>query len=103
MYVMIIVFISMKASFKHSRARKTLFALGLFASKKASPKTLMPIEAVAFYGAGWQIHAENLAAYLAGRDRGETEGRWDQLVSAYQVLAADIGEYGHRTRAKDLS
>lgn len=63
----------------------------------------MPIEAVAFYGAGWQIHAENLAAYLAGRDRGETEGRWDQLVSAYQVLAADIGEYGHRTRAKDLS
>jgi uncharacterized protein YndB with AHSA1/START domain len=52
----------------------------------------MPLEAIAFYGAGWQIHAENLVAYLAGRDRGETEGRWDQLVSAYQVLAADIGE-----------
>ncbi len=27
----------------------------------------MPLDAVAFYGAGWQIHAENLATYLAGR------------------------------------
>jgi uncharacterized protein YndB with AHSA1/START domain len=33
----------------------------------------MPLEAVAYYGAGWQIHAENLAAYLAGRQSGDTE------------------------------
>src|SRR5512133_981262 len=26
----------------------------------------MPLDKIAFYGAGWQIHAENLAAYLAG-------------------------------------
>ncbi|HVB53486.1 MAG TPA: SRPBCC family protein [Candidatus Acidoferrales bacterium] len=50
----------------------------------------MPLDAVAFYGAGWQIHAENLASCLAGRERGDTEARWDQLVPAYQALAADI-------------
>jgi len=42
-------------------------------------------------GAGWQIHAENLAAYLAGRERGNTEARWGELVPPYQDLAASIG------------
>jgi uncharacterized protein YndB with AHSA1/START domain len=51
----------------------------------------MPLDVVAFYGAGWQIHAENLAAYLAGRQRGDTEARWDELVPPYQDLAANIG------------
>jgi uncharacterized protein YndB with AHSA1/START domain len=50
----------------------------------------MPLEAIAFYGAGWQIHAENLAAYLAGRERGDTESRWAELVPSYQDLAANI-------------
>ena len=50
----------------------------------------MPLEAIAFYGVGWQIHAENLAAYLAGRKRGDTKARWDDLVPAYQELAANI-------------
>ena len=50
----------------------------------------MPLDKIAFYGAGWQIHAENLAAYLAGRERGDTEARWDELVPAYQALAADV-------------
>src|ERR1700751_1256880 len=39
----------------------------------------MPLDTIAFYGAGWQIHAENLAAYLAGRTRGDTKARWDDL------------------------
>jgi len=51
----------------------------------------MPLDKIAFYGAGWQIHAENLAAYLAGRDRGDTGARWDDLVPPYQELAASIG------------
>ncbi len=51
----------------------------------------MPLDAVAFYGAGWQIHAENLAAHLAGREAGDTEARWDELVPPYQDLAASIG------------
>jgi uncharacterized protein YndB with AHSA1/START domain len=50
----------------------------------------MPLDAIAFFGAGWQIHAENLAAYLAGRERGDIEARWDALVPPYQDLAADI-------------
>jgi len=51
----------------------------------------MPLDAIAYYGAGWQIHAENLAAYLSGREHGDTGTRWDALVPAYQDLAAAIG------------
>jgi uncharacterized protein YndB with AHSA1/START domain len=51
----------------------------------------MPLDKIAFYGAGWQIHAENLAAYIAGRQRGDTGARWEQLVPAYQDLAAKVG------------
>jgi uncharacterized protein YndB with AHSA1/START domain len=50
----------------------------------------MPLDKIAFYGAGWQIHAENLAAYLAGREPGEVEARWEELVPPYQELAATI-------------
>jgi len=50
----------------------------------------MPLDKIAFYGAGWQIHAENLAAYLAGRERGDSEARWDELVPPYQELAANV-------------
>jgi uncharacterized protein YndB with AHSA1/START domain len=50
----------------------------------------MPLDKIAFYGAGWQIHAENLAAYVAGGERGDTEARWDELVPPYQELAASI-------------
>ena len=51
----------------------------------------MPLDKIAFYGAGWQIHVESLAAYLAGREPGDTEARWDELVPPYQELAASIG------------
>lgn len=52
----------------------------------------MPLDKIAFFGAGWQIHAENLAAYLAGREGGDTEARWETLVPPYQDLAAKISE-----------
>ena len=51
----------------------------------------LPLDKIAFYGVGWQIHAENLAAHLAGHERGDTESRWDELLPAYQVLAANVG------------
>jgi uncharacterized protein YndB with AHSA1/START domain len=51
----------------------------------------VPLDKIAFYGAGWQIHAESLAGHIAGRDRGDTEPRWDELVPPYQDLAASIG------------
>ena len=50
----------------------------------------MPLDVIAFYGAGWQIHAESLAAHIAGSEHGESEARWEQLVPAYQALAADV-------------
>jgi len=51
----------------------------------------LPLDMIAFYGVGWQIHAENLAAHLAGGERGDTEARWDELLPAYQDLASNVG------------
>ena len=50
----------------------------------------MPLDKVAFYGAGWQLHAEDLAAYLAGQEFGDTEQRFGELVPPYQAQAAKI-------------
>jgi uncharacterized protein YndB with AHSA1/START domain len=50
----------------------------------------MPLDVVAFYGAGWQIHAESLAAHIAGRERDDSEARWNELVPSYQALAAEV-------------
>ena len=51
----------------------------------------MPLDKIAFYGAGWQIHAENLAAHIAGRERVDSKARWAELTPPYQDLAANIG------------
>jgi uncharacterized protein YndB with AHSA1/START domain len=51
----------------------------------------MPLDKIAFYGAGWQVHAEDLAAYLAGQEPRDPEARWGELVPRYQDLAARIG------------
>ena len=50
----------------------------------------MPLDKIAFYGAGWQIHAENLAHYLAGRERADAGARWAELIPPYQDLAAQL-------------
>ncbi|EWT01421.1 hypothetical protein N865_10480 [Intrasporangium oryzae NRRL B-24470] len=51
----------------------------------------MPLDRIASYGAGWQIHAENLAAHLAGREpEGDAGARWGELVPHYRELAAPI-------------
>jgi uncharacterized protein YndB with AHSA1/START domain len=52
----------------------------------------MPLDKIAFYGAGWQIHAERLGAHLAGRAYGDTEARWQELVPPYQELAATMDQ-----------
>ena len=51
----------------------------------------MPVEHIADYGAGWQVHVEDLGAYLAGRERCDIKARWDELAPAYEKLAADVG------------
>jgi uncharacterized protein YndB with AHSA1/START domain len=50
----------------------------------------MPLDKIAAYGAGWQLHAENLAAYLAGCQRGDGEARWNELMPPYEDLATRI-------------
>jgi uncharacterized protein YndB with AHSA1/START domain len=50
----------------------------------------MPLDKIAFYGTGWQIHAEHLSSYVSGNDLGDEESRWDDLVPAYLNLAAEV-------------
>jgi uncharacterized protein YndB with AHSA1/START domain len=51
----------------------------------------MPLGLIAAYGAGIQVHVEDLAAHLAGRERCDAGARWNELHPAYQDLAAGIG------------
>ena len=48
----------------------------------------VPLDKIAFYGVGWQIHAENLAAHLAGSDRGDAKARWDELYRPIRTWRA---------------
>jgi uncharacterized protein YndB with AHSA1/START domain len=50
----------------------------------------LPLDKIEYFGAGWQIHTENLATYLNHRDPADTESRWSELVTAYQQLAAKV-------------
>ncbi|WP_329475233.1 SRPBCC family protein [Kribbella sp. NBC_01484] len=63
----------------------------------AGPQTVLtieirglPLDKIEYFGAGWQIHAENLAAYLAHQESTETESRWSELVTTYRQLASTI-------------
>jgi len=51
----------------------------------------MPLDYLAGYGAGIQVHVEDLAAYLAGRERCDASARMGELLPAYQDLAARGG------------
>ena len=50
----------------------------------------VPLDNIAAYGAGDQIHIEDLAAYLAGRERCDARTRWQELQPSYQQLAVDL-------------
>ena len=50
----------------------------------------LPLPLLPAYGAGVQIHIENLAAHLTGRELAG-EARWDELIPAYSALAAELG------------
>jgi len=50
----------------------------------------MPLNLLAAYGAGVQIHVEDLADYLSGRDRRDSQGRWNELEPVYRDLAANV-------------
>jgi hypothetical protein len=51
----------------------------------------MPLDQLAAYGAGVQIHVEDLADHIAERERrDDAKARWDELLPAYQDLAASV-------------
>jgi uncharacterized protein YndB with AHSA1/START domain len=52
----------------------------------------LPLPLLAAYGAGVQIHFENIAALIAGRELVDTETRWKELLPAYEALAAGVGD-----------
>jgi uncharacterized protein YndB with AHSA1/START domain len=49
----------------------------------------MPLDHVAGYGAGIQVHVEDLAAYLAGHGRCDSDARMAELFPAYEALVED--------------
>jgi uncharacterized protein YndB with AHSA1/START domain len=50
----------------------------------------LPLDQIAAYGAGDQVHLEDLAAYLDGRERCDARARWHELHPAFQELAANL-------------
>ncbi|HEY1832149.1 MAG TPA: SRPBCC family protein [Acidimicrobiales bacterium] len=45
------------------------------------------------YGAGWQVHLEDLASFLAEREQGDWQARWRQLRPVYARLSMEpLGE-----------
>ena len=50
----------------------------------------MPLDLIAAYGTGWQLHVEDLGASLAGRERCDADARWGELTPPYQDLAANV-------------
>jgi uncharacterized protein YndB with AHSA1/START domain len=51
----------------------------------------MPLDQLAAYGGGVQVHVEDLAAHVAGRERCDADARWNELLPAYRDLAASVG------------
>ena len=47
----------------------------------------MPENLLAPYGAGIQVHVEDLAAHLAGRERCDAAARFEELFPSYRALA----------------
>lgn len=49
----------------------------------------MPIDLLPAYGAGIQIHVEDLLAHIASRERCDAKARWDELQPYYEQLKID--------------
>ena len=50
----------------------------------------VPLDLLWAYGAGLQIHVEDLAAHIAGRERVDAKTRFAELEPAYRDLAARV-------------
>lgn len=49
----------------------------------------LPPDQLAAYGAGLQLHLEDLAAYLGGGERCDARARWKELFPVYTAMAVD--------------
>jgi hypothetical protein len=49
------------------------------------------VNLLAAYGAGIQVHIEDLAAHVAGGERCDANARWEELEPAYAALASKLG------------
>jgi uncharacterized protein YndB with AHSA1/START domain len=54
----------------------------LVVEERGLPRAELPA-----HGAGWQVHVEDLAAHLAGRERGDWHERWVALSPGYREQA----------------
>jgi uncharacterized protein YndB with AHSA1/START domain len=52
----------------------------------------IPLDLLAAFGAGTQVHVEDLVAHLARQERCDPDVRWDELQPAYDDLAADLAK-----------
>src|ERR1700744_2385956 len=50
----------------------------------------MPVDLLADYGAGIQVHVEDLAAHLSGREHCDAAARWQELKPCYEALASGL-------------
>jgi uncharacterized protein YndB with AHSA1/START domain len=46
----------------------------------------LPVDLVWAYGAGWQVHLEDLGSHLAGEERLNLPTRWDELEPIYRQM-----------------
>lgn len=51
----------------------------------------LPLDEVAAYGAGWQVHVEDLTAHLTGRAAADLKTRWTELIPAYRDQQRRLG------------
>jgi uncharacterized protein YndB with AHSA1/START domain len=49
----------------------------------------LPLDLLAAYGAGVQIHVEHLADHIGGRELSDNESRWNELFPAYQEMPVE--------------
>lgn len=49
----------------------------------------VPLDLVWAYGAGWQVHLEDLGAHLSGQESRNLPSRWDELEPLYRGLTVE--------------
>ena len=49
----------------------------------------LPAEKTFYYGAGWQVHLEDLGTSLAGKTPAPWKERWDELTPSYREMKLD--------------